>query len=141
MKGMIGQKSLGIKKINKRRLEIEYVNIEDLEPNSYNPNMHDIDSFNKLLKSIAVFGFTQPIVVHKDTMQIIDGEHRWRAASIIGYKEVPVCFLYLDGGDMRLATLIHNEATGEHSQDEIDRLAEALKGKNYDLKKELLGDL
>lgn len=74
-------------------LHIEYVKVDDIYPNDYNPNTHDADSFDLLIKSLLYFGFTQPIVVNRSTMQIVDGENRYRAACVIGYEMVPVCFV------------------------------------------------
>ena len=42
-------------------LHIEYVKVDDIYPNDYNPNTHDADSFDLLIKSLLYFGFTQPI--------------------------------------------------------------------------------
>jgi len=38
-----------------------------------------------------------PIVVHRSTMRIIDGVHRWRAAAYAGWREIAV--QYFDGSD------------------------------------------
>lgn len=37
-------------------LHIEYVNIDAIYPNDYNPNTHDADSFDLLVKSLLYFG-------------------------------------------------------------------------------------
>jgi ParB-like chromosome segregation protein Spo0J len=62
-------------------------------------------------------GFTQPIIVHKATMQIVDGEHRWRGAKAVGYKEVPVCFVDMTPEQMRISTLRHNRARGSEDME------------------------
>lgn len=96
-------------------LKIIYVSIDSINPNGYNPNVHNADSFDGLLESMRLFGFTQPIVVDRNTMQIIDGEHRFRCAAILQMTMVPVCFLDLNEEQRRVATIIHNEARGKHS--------------------------
>lgn len=106
-------------------LKIDYVSVDDLYPNDYNPNTHSADSFDLLIKSLLYFGFTQPIVVHRDTMTIVDGENRFRAASIIGYKMVPVCFVDFDEEKLKYATIMHNMARGHNNDEMMDRL------KNY----------
>ena len=106
-------------------LKIEYVPVDDLFPNDYNPNTHSADSFDLLIKSLLYFGFTQPIVVHRDTMTIVDGENRFRAASIIGYKMVPVCFVDFDEEKLKYATIMHNMARGHNNDEMMNRL------KNY----------
>ncbi len=106
-------------------LKIDYVPVDDIFPNDYNPNTHTADSFDLLIKSLLYFGFTQPIVVHRDTMTIVDGENRFRAASIIGYKMVPVCFVDFDEEKLKYATIMHNMARGHNNDEMMNRL------KNY----------
>lgn len=106
-------------------LHIEYVKVDDIYPNDYNPNTHDADSFDLLIKSLLYFGFTQPIVVNRSTMQIVDGENRYRAACVIGYEMVPVCFVDFDEEKLRYATIMHNAARGHNNNEMMGRL------KNY----------
>jgi ParB-like chromosome segregation protein Spo0J len=51
-------------------------------------------------------------VVLRDQREIIDGEHRWRAAADLGYTEIPVVFLNKTEAERRVATLRHNRARG-----------------------------
>lgn len=103
-------------------LSIEYVSIDDVYPNEYNPNTHSAESFDLLCKSILYFGFTMPIVVNRPTMQIVDGENRFRAASVLGYKLIPVCFVDFDDEKLRYATIMHNMARGTDNKEMMDRL-------------------
>ena len=107
-------------------LVIEYVSVDDIMPNSYNPNTHTADSFDLLIKSLLYFGFTQPIVVNRETMEIVDGENRYRAACVIGYKCVPVCFVDFDEEKLRYATIMHNMARGHNNNEMMDRLKDYL---------------
>lgn len=135
---MINLKAIGVKEIKNRNLEIKYVPLLSLNPNSYNPNKHDLQSFNLLIKSICLFGFTQPIVVRKGTNEIIDGEHRWRVASILDIENVPVTFIELTDEEMRLATIIHNKARGKEDKELLNKIDEFLKNKSIDMGGELL---
>jgi len=136
---MINLKSLGLKEIKERKnLEIEYVPLLSLNPNTYNPNRHSVQSFNLLIKSICLFGFTQPIVARKGTNEIIDGEHRWRVASILDIENIPVTFIELTDEEMRLATIIHNKARGTEDAELINKIDDFLKQKSVDMEKELL---
>ena len=127
----------GIKK-SYGKLIIEYVPVEEIFPNEYNPNSHNPDSFDLLLKSLTYFGFTQPIVVHRPTMKIVDGEHRYRAACVLGHKEVPVCYVYFDDIKLRYATLLHNRARGKENAELLRKLYAELKDSNSDYEKVLL---
>lgn len=103
-------------------LKVEYVKLDDIYPNDYNPNMHTADTFDLLIKSLLLFGFTMPIVVNRRTMQIVDGENRYRAASVIGYELVPVCFVDWDEEKTKYATIIHNMARGKNNDEMMTKL-------------------
>lgn len=107
-------------------LNIDYVNVDEIYPNDYNPNTHDADSFDLLIKSILYFGFTQPIVVNRGNMQIVDGENRYRAACVIGYQMVPVCFVDFDEEKLKYATIMHNMARGHNNNEMMNRLKDYL---------------
>jgi len=70
---------------------------KDLRPNRWNYNTQKESTFNKLVAAIRRHGFTKPVIVRelegadgKKSLEIIDGEHRWRAAQSLGMDMVPV---------------------------------------------------
>jgi ParB-like chromosome segregation protein Spo0J len=77
-------------------LKVEYVPIDSVFPNEYNPDRQSEHDFELLCRSVEENGFTTPIV--RDGRKIADGEHRWRAAHVLGYQEIPVVFYRLDPG-------------------------------------------
>ena len=97
------------------KLEIIYVPIDSIIPNAYNPNKQSTHDFELLCRSITENGCTQPIIVQKATHEIVDGEHRWRACSKLGFEEVPVVYTTMSPEQMRIATLRHNRARGEEN--------------------------
>ena len=98
-------------------IKVEVVPIDKLKPNSYNPNRQSDEEFELLKTSISSNGFSVPIVVQREDMVIVDGEHRWRAARELGYTEIPVIFSEYVAEQMRLATLQHNRARGQENLD------------------------
>lgn len=100
------------KNVSLKELAIEYVSVDSIKPNNYNPNRQSEHDFELLLKSMEEDGFTQPIIVQKKTKMIVDGEHRWRAAKTLGYTEIPVVYVDMTPEQMRIATLRHNRARG-----------------------------
>src|SRR5687768_5105997 len=76
------------------------VDIDQLEPNRYQPRAHMDDArLDDLARSIRANGVIQPIVVRKldggsfsarERYQIIAGERRWRAAQLAQLTKVPV---------------------------------------------------
>lgn len=107
-----------------KRLSVEYVGIDSVKPNTYNPNRQNAETLELLKRSIAEDGFTQPIIVHRDSKQIVDGEHRWRAAREMKMTQVPVVFVDMTDEQMRIATLRHNRARGS---EDVDLSIEVLK--------------
>lgn len=105
------------------RLAVEYVPVGNLKPNAYNPNRQDPHDFDLLMASMTEDGFTQPIVVLPD-LTIVDGEHRWRAASRLGYDEVPVVRVEMTPEQARISTLRHNRARGS---EDLQLTAEVLR--------------
>jgi len=109
------KKRISVKNVNLKILELEVVPIDSVHPNQYNPNRQSEYEFQLLLKSMMMDGFTQPILVQKATREIVDGEHRWRAAKELGYTEAPVAWTNMTPEQMRVATLRHNRARGEEN--------------------------
>lgn len=107
-----GKAVIDKKNISLKELEIQYVPVKSINPNNYNPNRQSEHDFELLLKSMEEDGFTQPIIVQKSTRLIVDGEHRWRAAAVLGYTEIPVVFVDMTPEQMRISTLRHNRARG-----------------------------
>lgn len=130
-----GKKAIEKKNSALKTLTINYVSVDAIRPNSYNPNRQSEHDFELLCKSMEEDGFTQPIVCVKVTQEmkdekdeavrsfnvgdivIVDGEHRWRAAKTLGYKEIPVAFAPMSLTQARIATLRHNKARGSHDME------------------------
>lgn len=94
------------------RLQISYVPVGSIHPNSYNPNRQSEHEFQLLCRSMEEDGFTQPVIVAEDGETIVDGEHRWRAAQHLGHAEVPVVVVPMGTAQAKIATLRHNRARG-----------------------------
>lgn len=105
---------LAVEKIISRlsTLKVEYVPIDSIFPNPYNPNRQSEREFDLLKLSICEDGFTQPVIVQRSSKMIVDGEHRWRACNQLGLKEIPVVFVDMNDQQMRISTLRHNRARG-----------------------------
>ena len=95
------------------RLHVEYQPIDSIQPNEYNPNRQDEHTMELLLRSIEDNGFTQPVIINMDNV-IVDGEHRWRAAQALGMAEIPIVKVDMSDQQMRIATISHNTARGNH---------------------------
>ena len=82
-----------------------------IEPNRNQPrkNFND-EELNELADSIRVQGVIQPLIVVKkgERYEIVAGERRWRAAKIVGLKEIPVLVREYDEAKIAEIALIEN---------------------------------
>lgn len=74
-----GRKAVEKRAARLERLQVEYVALGSIKPNRYNPNVQSAHDFELLIRSMDEDGFTQPVIVHRDSREIVDGEHRWTA--------------------------------------------------------------
>lgn len=100
---------------------------DSIKPNAYNPNRHTQGSYDLLLRSIREDGFTQPILVHAQSREIVDGEHRWRAALELKLPTIPVILVEMTPEQMRIATIRHNRARGAEDFDAMAGLMHELR--------------
>lgn len=93
---------------------MQYINISDIKPASYNPRKISQQQFNKLQESIKNIGFVMPILVNKSNMTIIAGHQRTKAAKAIGVEQVPVFFCNnINQADEIKFNQIHNGTDNE----------------------------
>jgi hypothetical protein len=78
--------------------DVKLIPLENLEPNSWNPQVMSDGKFNELVEEIREDGFDEPIhvVEHPDPDKskddiylIVNGEHRWQAARVLGIAQIP----------------------------------------------------
>lgn len=104
---------------------VQWVPIEKIEPNDYNPNSVAQIEMGLLYKSIKHDGYTQPIVTiydeDKNKFIIVDGFHRYFTCKT--QKDIqesnngmlPIVVIKKDINERMAATVRHNRARGEHS--------------------------
>lgn len=79
-------------------IKIKYIKLDDIELNEFNPNEEDADKFNLLCESIKDRGLDTPIHVveiEKGLYRVVHGEHRWKAAEVLGIEKIP-CIVMKD---------------------------------------------
>lgn len=78
------------------KLKVEYIPIESLRPNEYNPRAITDDEKEGIRKSLKEFGMVKPLVVNSAKNReniIIEGHQRRIVLAEEGWKEVPVVYV------------------------------------------------
>ena len=95
------------KKDNKNLIDINLIKSNSDQPRK----VFDNEKIIELAESIKHNGIIQPIILQKESKDkyiIIAGERRWRAAKLIGLKEVPAIILELTDKEVLEISLIEN---------------------------------
>lgn len=106
------------------------VPIDNILPNKFNPNFMDKQTFEKEKNSIKELGMLGSILVRRHIVpeyyEILDGEHRWKAAKELGYTKMQVECVIKDVSDqeVKLLTILLNNLRGK---DDIFKRAAILK--------------
>lgn len=116
--------------IPEETLDTEWVERNELMPNSWNPNGMVSEKQEELIQSILTHGWTAPLVVDEDG-RIIDGEQRWHASNDLRIRDnedltpddmeagrVPIHRIDPDEDQAKIATLQFN-LQGEHNDEDV----------------------
>ena len=90
---------------------VRYIPINDIRPNPQQPRRRfDQDGLRELSESIAAYGILQPLTVRAQNggYELVAGERRWRAARMVGLRQVPCLLARVDEEDAALLALIEN---------------------------------
>ena len=94
-------------------LKISYVSPDELRPFDGNPRSISEAGLEKLQRSIEEFGFTNPILVQRETNMVIAGHQRLKAAKAAGLLEVPVVYLDMDDSTAKAYNIADNRLAEE----------------------------
>lgn len=112
------------------------VPIEQIRPNSYNPNTVAPPEMRLLYDSIKADGYTMPIVCYYDKNEdayiIVDGFHRYRI--MLDYPDIyereggmlPVSVINKPLDQRMASTIRHNRARGSHDVDLMSNIVKEL---------------
>lgn len=85
--------------------------VQEIRPNPYQPRkVFDQQKLDELAQSIKVNGIFQPLILKKSIQgyEIVAGERRFRAASIVGLSEVPAILVDFTDDQMMEIALLEN---------------------------------
>ena len=91
--------------------DIIEIPVEEIIPNRFQPRLtFDVEALNELANSIKEHGIIQPLVVRRiqDKFEIIAGERRYKAATLVGMKKVPCIVMNLNDNESAEVAVIEN---------------------------------
>lgn len=103
---------------------VNYVPVEQVKPYEKNPRINEA-GVAAIAESIKQFGWNQPIVVDANYV-IIVGHTRYKAAILLGLKEIPVHVADWLTEEQAKAYRLADNKTGELSDWDYDKLVEEL---------------
>ena len=95
----------------KMEAQIRMINVDDIIPNRFQPRLEfDPVSLQELAASIRAHGIIQPLVVRRvqNKFEIIAGERRFKASSLLGLQSVPCIIAELDDNASAEVAVIEN---------------------------------
>ncbi|KKP67801.1 MAG: ParB-like protein partition protein [Candidatus Moranbacteria bacterium GW2011_GWE1_35_17] len=114
--------------------EIIMVKTTEVTPNKYNPNIMGDEIFESLMEDFKENGWIgQPVIVAENKngkFEIIDGYHRWRAATLLNFKKIPIIvFNPKDEDHQKIVTIALNSKRGEMNSLKLAKLITELNNK------------
>ena len=94
-------------------MEIKNVLVKDIKYAPYNPRKISDEVLSKLKRSIAEFGYIEPIVVNKRTMHVVGGNQRLKVLRQMGIGEVQSVIVDLDETHEKALNIALNKINGE----------------------------
>ncbi|MTI93901.1 MAG: nucleoid occlusion protein [Firmicutes bacterium] len=91
--------------------EIKEVKSSLIKPNPFQPRQEfKQEQLEELAQSIKTYGLLQPIIVRpaRDGYQLVAGERRWRACTMLGWDRIPAVIKELNDSAMAAIALIEN---------------------------------
>lgn len=115
-------------------MELKMIPIDEVKPHPKNPRIHPDSAIMKLEKSIAEFGFTNPILISKDGV-LLAGHARLKASQKAGLKEVPYIQLDIEGAKADAYLIADNRLQQDTKWEKsvLKVLFEELEVQEYDL--------
>jgi ParB-like chromosome segregation protein Spo0J len=97
-------------------LEIQNVALNTLTLHPKNVRQGDVGA---IVESLNLHGQYRPIVAQKSTGYILAGNHTWKAASALGWKEIAVTYVDVDDDQAARILLVDNRANDLATYDDV----------------------
>ena len=115
---------------------IETKNVKDLIPAEYNPrkDLKPGDAeYEKLKRSLAQFGYVEPVIWNKTTGRVVGGHQRLKVLMDMGMTEVECVVVEMDEEKEKALNVALNKISGEWDTDKLALLITDLQGADFDV--------
>lgn len=99
----------------------------------YNPRRIEDDEMDALRGSLRRWGCVEPIVVNLQTNSVVGGHQRVQAASLEGWKSLPVTFVDIDLDNEKALNLALNNISGSWEWQKLEAVMEDLKRDGWEM--------
>ncbi len=113
-------------------MKIDTIKVEDLKPYARNTRIHGKRNLEAIKKSLDAFGQTKPIVVRKETHEILCGNGTYEAAVALGWKEIQCHVIDIDE-ERAKALMIADNRTSDLSENDEKNLLDMLQEMDADM--------
>ena len=110
--------------MEQRKIEHTIVDIDSVEAHPKNVRQGDIGAISESLKA---HGQYRPIVVDKRTNRILAGNHTWKAAKALGWRQINAGFIETKDDDEALRILLADNKANDLATYDEPELIELLK--------------
>jgi len=104
---------------------MQWIAVDAIKPNPRNPRTHSKKQIRQIADSITTFGFLVPVLIDDDG-NVIAGHGRYRAAVLLGLREVPVIRVEGLSDAKRRALALADNKIGENAGWDRELLASEL---------------
>lgn len=119
--------------------KIEWVETENIIPNSRNTNRHTKDQIERLAKIINYQGFRSPIVVSNLSGFVVAGHARLEAAQKLGLTKVPVSYQDFTDLEQEFAHLTADNAIASWAEIDMSMVNDFVKNTDFNIDFDFMG--
>ena len=98
------------------------LSIKDIKPSPHNARFHSTKQISQIADSMKAFGFGAPVLVD-ETLTLIAGHGRLRAAELLGLEEIPAIELRGLSAARKRALALADNKIGDNAGWDRERLA------------------
>ena len=116
-------------------MRIETLSLRDLNPADYNPrkDLQPGDSeYEKLKRSLAEFGYVEPVIWNKTTGHIVGGHQRLKVLADLGFESVDCVVVELDETREKPLNIALNKISGDWDESKLALLIADLDASDFD---------